>query len=149
MHYGGEGFYRRVCFQFSLPACTENSHSSIKSVFSRVVHNILLCIYELAFCVVMSSRLWASVCLYMSFICKKLVLALSEPTLASLSLQYLFSKIVRTQKTIFYTIQEPKKSSLFHHHDLTSQYVSFYGLHFSDRENQVQPLRSSRLGFLV
>ena len=50
MHHGGEGPYRLVCFQYLFPAPathspatrTENSHSSIKSLFSPLVHNILL-----------------------------------------------------------------------------------------------------------
>ena len=67
MHHGGEGFYRSVCFQYLFPACTEQLHSSIKSLFSPVVHNILLCIGELAFCAVMSSMLSASLCLYIWF----------------------------------------------------------------------------------
>ena len=50
MHHGGEGLHRLVCFQYSSPAPathslatrSENSHSSIKSLFSPLVHNILL-----------------------------------------------------------------------------------------------------------
>ena len=37
MHYGGKGLYRLVCFQYS----PRKSHSSIKSLFSPLVHNIL------------------------------------------------------------------------------------------------------------
>ena len=56
MHHGGEELHRLVCFLHSSPASakhppaararspairTENSHSSIKSLFSSLLHNIL------------------------------------------------------------------------------------------------------------